>query len=80
MHTGFKALVPIAVTEVIRRCGSPAERSAVGILSVMLSSGVIARAKCWVVHCAILNTRPQLDLPRVSPLGRHAVRPVFSSK
>lgn len=43
----------------------------------MLSSGVIARAKCRVVRCVILNTRPKLCLPRVSHLARHAVRPVF---
>jgi hypothetical protein len=36
-------------------------------------------AQSSVSGCAlvILNTRPKLGLPRVSHLGRHAIRPVF---
>ena len=40
----------------------------------------IARILYRVARCVILNTWPRFDLPRVSHIGRRAIRPAFSSK
>ena len=34
-------------------------------------------ARCQVVHHVMLTVRPKPDLPRVSQIGRHAIRRVF---
>src|SRR5258705_11769662 len=79
---GFKAFMAIAVAAVMRLCGSRADRFALEILSVAVRSfsGVWSKTMCRPAHVVTLNTRPKLDLPRVSHLGRDAIRPDFSSK
>src|SRR6267154_1914580 len=80
---GFKAFTPIAVAAVMRLCGSRADRFALEILSGMLFVPSLVygpKTMCRPAHVVTLNTRPKLDLPRVSRLGRHAIRPDFSSK
>src|SRR6476660_7992104 len=77
MHTGFttassKDQLPVAQ-------GLPSTIQQATPLRKYRPSG---EAKCRVAQSVNLNlsTRPKLDLPRVSHLGRHAIRPVFSSK
>ena len=70
---GLKAFMPIAVAAVTRLCGSRAKWFA-------LEVGIICHAVRSFCSSVTLNTRPKLDLPRVSHLGRHAIRPVFSRK
>ena len=76
--------MPIAVAAVMRLCGSSAKRFTSAVLSAMLFNPSLwcYGLKLTIGLCArvILNTRPKLDLPRVWHLGRHAIRPVFSSK
>src|SRR5215471_15267561 len=75
---GFKAFMPIAVAAAMRLCGSRTKRFALEVLSAMLFAPFCSSV--WLAHVVTLNTRPKLDLPRVSHLGRHAIRPVFSRK
>src|SRR5215467_13054681 len=75
---GLKAFMPIAVAAVTRLCGSRARRFASEVLSAMLFAPFCSSV--WLAHVVTLSTLPKLDLPRVSHLGRHAIRPVFSSK
>jgi hypothetical protein len=76
--------MPIAVAPMMRLCESRGKRFVVEVWFAMLfaPSAPVSwpQAKYRVLHCVILNTRPKLDLPRVSHFGHHAVRPVFSSR
>src|ERR671934_1984090 len=81
---GFKAFMPNAVATAMCLCGSRASRSGLVILSAMLFAPFALvygpKTRRRLAHGVPLSTRPKLDLPRVSHLGRHAIRPVFSSK